>query len=562
MSPFFKKDHDAKEEDQQTHEWLIPEDTRKQLTKIFDSLPNTVSLQVFTQEGVNDVYNEYLVKLVTDVSKLSPKLEAGFHALDSEEATKYGVATSPTLLVSPDKYRIRFTGVPLGEEGKSFIESIIMASSGDSGLSKASKEALAELTESREVSVFVTPTCPYCPGQVVNAFRCAVERPDLISAECVEASENQGLAAKYDVGPVPHTIINETYNGLGLMPEERFVAELITLQTAEEALDQHWADEDARTAGGGHLDVVELDLVIIGAGPGGLAAGIYAVRSGLKSVILEKAVVGGQVALTPVVENYPSFHSVSGKKLMDIMSEHAREYTDIHEGESVAEIKVGRNIEVYTNKAVYLAKALILCTGSTWKKIGAPGEDEFFGHGVNFCATCDGYLYKGKEVAVVGGGNTALTDALHLKNIGADVTIIHRRDAFRAEKHLQESVEKEQIPVIWNHVVSEIRGEDGHVTNLLLTNTQDGSEQVLEVDGMFVAIGQLPNIDLAEQIGLSKTPDGWLEVDRAMRTNIPRIYAAGDVTGGVQQIVTAVGEGTTAALSAFEDIMHPYWKKS
>ncbi len=560
MSPFFKKDSDKKEDEQQAQEWLIPDDTRKQLAKIFEALPNTVSLQVFTQEGINDVYNDYLVKLVTDVSKISPKIEAGFHALDSEEARKYDVATSPTLLVNPEKYRIRFTGVPLGEEGKSFIESIILASSGESGLGKNSKEALAELQEKRDVRVFVTPTCPYCPGQVVNAFRCAIERPDLISAECVEASENPGLTAKYDVGPVPHTVINDSYNGLGLMPEERFVAELITLQTAEEALDQQWAEEDAH--GHGHPDVVELDLVIIGAGPGGLAAGIYAVRSGLKSVILEKAVVGGQVALTPVVENYPSFHSVSGKKLMDIMSEHAREYTEIHEGESVAEIKVGRNIEVYTNKAVYLAKALILCTGSTWKKIGAPGEDEFFGHGVNFCASCDGYMYKGKEVAVIGGGNTALTDALHLKNLGADVTIIHRRDAFRAEKHLQDSVERENIPIIWNHVVSEVRGKDGHATELLLTNTQDGSEQVLGIDGMFVAIGQQPNVELAEQIGLRKTPDGWLEVDRAMRTNIPRIYAAGDVTGGVQQIVTAVGEGTTAALSAFEDIMNPYWKKT
>ncbi len=560
MSPFFKKDSDKKEDEQQAHEWLIPEDTRKQLSKMFEALPNPVSLQVYTQEGHNDVYNEYLVKLVTDVGKISSKIETSFHDLDSDEARKYGVATSPTLLVSPEKYRIRFSGVPLGEEGKSFIESILLASSGESGLSKTSKEALAELQEARDVSVFVTPTCPYCPGQVVNAFRCAVERPDLISAECVEASENPDLTTKYEVGPVPHTVINDSYKGLGLMPEERFVAELITLQTAEEALDQHWAEQDAH--GHGQTDVIELDLVIIGAGPAGLAAGIYAVRSGLKSVILEKAVVGGQVALTPVVENYPSFHSVSGKKLMDIMSEHAREYTEIHEGESVAEIKVGRHIEVYTNKAVYLAKALILCTGSTWKKIGAPGEDEFFGHGVNFCASCDGYMYKGKEVAVVGGGNTALTDALHLKNLGADVTIIHRRDAFRAEKHLQDSVEREEIPVIWNHVVSEVRGKDGHASELLLTNTQDGTEQVLGIDGVFVAIGQQPNVDLAEQIGLRKTPDGWLEADRAMRTNIPRIYAAGDVTGGVQQIVTAVGEGTTAALSAFEDIMHPYWKKS
>lgn len=563
MSPLFKKD---KQNGQQEDEWFIPEDGRKQLDKFFEHLQGPVELAVFTEEGTNDVYNEYMVKFMRDIDRLSEKVSTSFHDLDSPEAKQYGVETSPTLLLNPEKYDIRFQGAPLGEEGRSFVEAMMLVSTGKSGLSTVSKKMLDELKEERRVQVFVNPSCPYCPGQVINAFRAAVEKPELIKAACVETSENPELALQYNVGSVPHTVVNEELSMLGLEPEERFIAELLTLKSADELLSEE--DEHAQHLEHEHfhehehdVEVEEKDLVIIGAGPAGLTAGIYAERSGLSSVILEKAIIGGQVALTPTVENYPGFANVAGKKLMDIMSEHAREYTDIREGESVQEIKVGRNIEVYTNHGVYLARALLLCTGATWRKLGAPGEDRYFGFGVNYCASCDGYLYKGRKVFIVGGGNTALTDALHLKNLGVDVTIVHRRDVFRAEKQLQESVQREQIPVLWNQEVEEILGDEQRVTGVRLRNTQDGANREEEVDGVFVAIGLDANVELATQIGVTLDGQGYIKVDRQMRTNIPRIYAAGDVTGGVMQIVTAIGEGSTAALSAFEDLANPYWVK-
>jgi thioredoxin reductase (NADPH) len=245
---------------------------------------------------------------------------------------------------------------------------------------------------------------------------------------------------------------------------------------------------------------------------------------------------------------------------MDIMSEHAREYVTIMEGEQVDEIKIGRNIEVFTNRGAYVARGLILATGGSYRSLGVPGEDKYYGKGVNYCATCDGYLFKGKKVAIVGGGNTALTDALHLKNLGVDVTIIHRRDEFRAQQHLRDSVEQEDVHVLWNTVVDEIRGDGKHVTTLALRNVGDDSETELPVDGVFVAIGQDVNTELAKMIGLTLTDKGFVQADASMRTNIPRIYAAGDIVGGVQQIVTAIGEGSVAAMSAFEDMSHPYWK--
>ncbi len=551
MSPLFKKDKKDNEQ-----EWFIPEDGRKQLDKYFKLFKDPVELVVFTEDGTNDAYNEYMVKFVHDLDRLSDLITVKEYDLESEEAKKFGVETSPTLLLNPDTYHIRFLGAPLGEEGRSFVQAMLMVSTGDSALSDTSKDILEKLDEERHVQVFVSPTCPYCPGQVINAFKCAIEKPDLVKAECVETGENPELAMQYNVGSVPHTVINDALSTLGLEPEERFVAELVTMKDAEELMGEHGEHHHE------HHNLEEVDLVIVGAGPAGLTAGIYAERSGLSSVILEKGAIGGQVSLTPVVENYPGFANVAGKKLMDIMSEHAREYANILEGEEVQEIKVGRDIEVHTNRTVFVAKALIIATGATWRKLGVPGEDQYFGFGVNYCASCDGYLYKGRKVGIVGGGNTALTDALHLKNLGVDVTIIHRRDSFRAEQHLQEAVEKSEVPVLWNREVEEILGnEDNKVRAARLKNTKSGEKEEFELDGLFVAIGLDPNVELATQIGLSLDEKGYIKVDRNMRTSIPRIYAAGDVTGGVQQIVTAIGEGSTAALSTFEDIANPYWKR-
>lgn len=404
----------------------------------------------------------------------------------------------------------------------------------------------------------------------MSAIKCAIAKPDLVKAECIEMNENPELTDHYNIGSVPHTIFNKgAHEGLGLMPEERFVVELAYLKSAEELLEagELPGQEEGKTPSGyGTIEPGEVDLVIIGAGPAGLTAGIYAVRAGLKAVVLEKNIAGGQVALTPVVENYPGFSTVPGKQLMDIMGEHAREYVPVHEGEGVDSIEMGdlskgETITVNTNRGTYSAKAVVLSMGAAYRKLGATGEDTYFGRGINYCASCDGYLYKGKSVAIIGGGNTALTDALHLKNLGVDVTIVHRRDTFRAQKPLQDSVEREGIPVIWNTVVDEIEGDGRRVSNLKLRNMMTRAITDLKVDGAFIAIGQEPATDLAKSLSVELKSDGFVKVGSDMRTNVPRIYAAGDLTGGLQQIVTAIGEGSIAAMSAFEDISHPYWKE-
>lgn len=535
-------------------EWFLPEDSRKHLTDHFSKMPGNVHFEVFTSEEINAPFNEYLLKFVKDLDRLSDKISYEEFSLDSDQARQREVDASPTLLVNPDDYDIRFLGAPLGEEGQSFITAIMLASFGQSGLSEESRNLLAELDEPRSVDVFVSPTCPYCPGQVINAIKCAIEKPGLVRARCVETGENEELSRSHNVGSVPLTVVDDGEHRMdGLFPEQRFVVELVTKQSAENFTHSHGA--------GDMQNAEEVDLVIIGGGPAGLTAGIYAERAGLTAVVLEKNLVGGQIATTPTVENYPGFPSVPGMQLVDIMARHAREYTTVREGEEAVEIKVGRNIEVISNMRHYVARALVLSTGAVYRRLGVPGEDEYWGKGVSFCASCDAFLYKGKKAAVVGGGNTALTDALHLKSLGVDVTIIHRRDSFRAQQALVDSVQEQGIPVLWNTVVESIEGESEELTHLRVRNVADDSQTDIPVNAVFMAIGQVPGNDLARMIGLKTDDAGFVEVDSRMRTSIPRIYAAGDIVGGLQQIVTAIGEGSVAAMSAFEDLSSPYWKK-
>jgi thioredoxin reductase (NADPH) len=304
---------------------------------------------------------------------------------------------------------------------------------------------------------------------------------------------------------------------------------------------------------------MKYDLIIVGAGPAGLSAGIYGVRSGLSTLVLEKAIAGGLVGEAPLIENYPGLGAVKGMDLVKKLKEHASKYVDIKEFEPVKEIKIGRDIQVGTEKGEYLTKAVIIATGTTYRKLGVRGEEKFFGKGVSYCAVCDGFLFKGKKVAVVGGGNTAVMDAIHLDSLGCDVTLIHRRDKLRAEEYIQKRLSG-KVKLCLNSEVKEIVG-NGSVKRIRVWDTKKKSEKELEVAAVFLSIGWIPNNMLATKIGVRIDEGGYVLTDKTQRTNVPRVYVAGDVTGGVKQMVVACSEGAIAALSAFEDIKSPYWVK-
>lgn len=517
---------------------------RKVLKDTFaKNLKDPVVVMIFTQEGQNDQYNAVAVDLLKEMSEVDGRIKVSLHKIGDAESKKYNVMRSPTVLIGPDKYNIRFTGAPLGEEGRTLIMSLIMASNNAPFLTPASIAKIKGLNEKREVMVFVSPSCPYCPQQSAYAVASAVARPGVVGAEIIEIYENRDIAEELGAMSVPKTFINSTMTSEGLEPEERFIESLIAGGPAGFMA----AEDEGRR---------EFDLVILGGGPAGLTAAIYAGRSGLDCIVLEKSVLGGQIALTPVVENYTGFPQIAGKTLVELMAQQAMQYAPVMAGIGVQSASVASDglFEVNTTKGVFKSKALILATGASNRKLNVPGEKRLAGRGVSYCATCDGYMFKDKrDVIVVGGGNSALTDALYLDSIGAKVTIAHRSGEFKAEAHLKKSLVERKIPVLYNHRVKEINGERV-VKSALLEDVNSGASRTVKTDAVFIAIGYDPNIEIATMLGLKMTADGYIWTDPQQRTSMPFVFAAGDVTGGVKQITVAVGQGSVAAITAFEDM--------
>jgi thioredoxin reductase (NADPH) len=306
------------------------------------------------------------------------------------------------------------------------------------------------------------------------------------------------------------------------------------------------------------------DIIIIGAGSAGLSAGIYAVRSGLRTLILEEKLAGGTIADASTVVNYPGFAEISGGELAEKMTSHCRKVgAIIHDLEPVTELEfMGEKKIVKTSKASYEAMAVIFSTGSHYKEVGVKGEKEFRGRGVSYCGVCDGPFFKGKRVLIIGGGNTAATTILYLSGIAAEVVVVHRKAGFRAEECLVGDIAARQnIKVLWNTEVQEIKG-DKQVTQVTLIDNISGKTSELSVDAVFVQVGEAPNSQLAKAAGIETDEHGYIKVNMNQQTNLSGVFAAGDVTDQpIKQVGTAVGQGITAALEAYSYIRRPYYKK-
>jgi thioredoxin reductase (NADPH) len=526
---------------------MTEQDKESQLVEVFKKMPHEIPLLLFTSPGRNDPFWEGARQLIRSIREVAPKVTLREYDLGHKVAREWNADFSPTLLLDPERYNVRWMGAPIGEEGRTFVEALIIMGYGESGLSLESRKVIQRIDSSRDIKVFVSPTCPYCPQQAVNALKAAVERPEIISLVIIDIQAYPEMAEKYSAHSVPQTFANDVLIAQGAQPEELFMASLEKMEQQTVYIPESDAEE------------VETDLVIVGGGPAGLTAGIYAARSGLNSVVIEKGALGGQVATTPIVENYPGFSQVGGKTLVDILVSHALEYANIFPGEEVMEIKPGNPIIVMTSRRKFTAKAVLLATGANHRPLGAPGETRLSGRGVSYCSTCDGPLFKEKKVIIVGGGDSAVTEALHLHHIGVDVTLVHRRDTLRAQEHLAKSLRESNIPVMLDTEVKEIVGRD-RVEEVVVLHHLSGESSRLPVDGVFIAIGYEPAVELARKVGVELSPEGYINRDERHRTNIPGIYSAGDVEGGYKQIVTAAGQGSEAALSIFEDLMNPYWK--
>ena len=297
------------------------------------------------------------------------------------------------------------------------------------------------------------------------------------------------------------------------------------------------------------------DVTIIGGGPAGLTAGLYAARAGLKSLLLERGIFGGQIVNARLVENYPGFpEGISGPELGEFMRRQATKFGLEAFNTEVTGMRTGDAYEISTTEGNIQTKSIIIAAGSEYRKLAVAGEEKLSGRGVSYCATCDGFFFRDREVAVVGGGDTAVTDALELAQHCRKVYIIHRRDQLRATKTLQEKAfSQPKIELVWNSVVDEIVG-DKMLNSLRLRNVKTGQSSDLEVDGTFVAVGLKPNSQVFSQL-VTLDEARFIVTDEMMRTSAPGIFAAGDVRhNSFRQVITAAGDGASAAMSAFKYI--------
>ncbi len=297
-------------------------------------------------------------------------------------------------------------------------------------------------------------------------------------------------------------------------------------------------------------------VLIIGSGPAGYTAAVYASRAMLAPILVQGMQPGGQLTITTEVENWPGDTSVQGPDLMIRMEEHAREMGAEIVIDTITDLDLSKRpfTAVADSGTVFTADAVILATGAQAKWLGLPSEEKFKGFGVSACATCDGFFYRGKEVVVIGGGNTAVEEALFLTNFASKVTVIHRRDSFRAEKILQDRLFKHpKVEVLWHHTVEEVLGTETPlgVTGLRTRNVQTGAEQIVPADGFFVAIGHAPASELVKD-QLTLHNGGYVKVEPgSTRTSIPGVFAAGDLTDHIyRQAITSAGMGCMAALDA------------
>jgi len=299
----------------------------------------------------------------------------------------------------------------------------------------------------------------------------------------------------------------------------------------------------------------QYDVVIIGGGPGGLTAGIYTARSGLKTLLIEKEMFGGQIVNTTSLDNYPGFpDGISGYDLIDLMLKQTEKYGLETKLAEATGIKPGKVHEISTTDGTFFAKTIIIAAGADYVKLGHEREQELVGRGISYCATCDGFFFANRKVAVIGGGDTAITDALELAKHATVVNVIHRRDQLRADPSLQKKAfDEPRINFVWDSVVADILG-DNMVNGLKLKNVKTDQLSDLEVDGVFVAIGVKPNSEYFTGV-IDIDEAGYVVVDQLMATSVPGIYAIGDIRkNSSRQVATAVGDGATAAINAFKYI--------
>lgn len=534
---------------------ILDKETKKELEKILVNLKNPVKMVFFTQKNECHLCH-HQHELVEELAGMSDKLSLEVYDFvkDRNKVTQYGIDKIPALAIVGEKdYGIRFFGVTAGYEFSSLLDALLMVSSGNSGLDPSMKQSLKLIQKPVHLQVMVTVTCPYCPKSVHIAQQFAMES-EFIRGDMVEVSGFPHIAQKYQVQGVPRTVINEVGFYEGALPEEMAFLEI--LKTVEPETMERIEEEFAKTQPQKAVKKADPDhtyeTIIIGAGPAGLSAAIYAARKALDVLIISKT-LGGQIYYTASVENYLGFPGIDGREMIDRFVKHARSYPVAeYLGDIVTGItKEGGDYIIHMEKGkAFRSKSVIYTAGKEYRRLGVPGEDRFIGNGIAFCATCDAPLYKDKIVAVVGGGNSALTAVRDLIPYARLIYLIHRREDFRGDEVLLEELKKvDKVKIFTPWVAVEFTGTK-KLSSMRIVKTDASDMQDIMVDGVFLEIGLTPNSDSVKGL-LELNKYAEVPVTCENKTSMEGFFAAGDVTDvSEKQISVAVGEGAKAAITA------------
>lgn len=509
---------------------MLDTNIKTQLKAYFEKIESPIVLEATLDDSTQSAQ---MLELLNEVAEQSTKLTVKTSG-SSKNIPSFTVGKADEVA------RIAFSGLPMGHEMTSFILAILQASGYPPKVEQDVIESIRGLEGKKCFQTFISLSCHNCPD-VVQALNLMAALNPNIEHEMIDGALFQGLVDQYQIMAVPTVILNGEVFGQGRMSVEEIAAKLDTNSSARDA--EKLNAKDA------------YDSLIIGGGPAGASAAIYSARKGIRTGVVAQK-FGGQVADTVGIENFISVKETEGPKLVIALEQHVKEYeVDVMNLQTATSLsKAGDEITItLENGATLKSKTVILSTGARWREMNVPGEQEYRGKGVAYCPHCDGPLYKGKRVAVIGGGNSGVEAAIDLAGIVSHVTLVEFDTKLRADAVLQKKMySMPNVTVITNALSKEVLGANGKVTTLRYEDRANNQMHDVALEGIFVQIGLLPNTDWLKGV-IDLSPRGEVIIDQKGETSMPGVFAAGDCTTvPYKQIIIAMGEGAKASLSAFD----------
>ena len=513
---------------------MLDDNLRAQLKQYLERLSRSVEITAYTDDGDR---SKEMLTFLGELKSASNKISVTQGSDPSKRVPSFALAT-------PDAdIHLEFAGIPLGHEFSSLVLALLQVGGVAPKLTEDTIEQIRSIDGTHKFETFFSLSCQNCPDVVQALNLLAVLNPN-IEHVAIDGAFFQDEVESREVMSVPSVFLNGEHFASGRMGIEEIIAKLDTGASEREAEKLKAKDP--------------FDMLIVGGGPAGAAAAIYSARKGIRTGVVSER-FGGQVLDTMAIENFISVPETEGPKMATAMEQHVMEYdVDVMKLQTAAKLVQGDEyLEVHLDSGAALkAKSLVLATGARWRQMGVPGEEEYRNKGVAYCPHCDGPLYKGKRVAVIGGGNSGVEAAIDLAGIVEHVTLLEFDKAMRADAVLQRKLlSLPNVKVLTSAQTTEVLGDGNKVQGLQYKDRNTGDVHDIELEGIFVQIGLLPNSEWLKGT-LELSDRGEIVVDDRARTSMPGVFAAGDVTTTpYKQIIIAMGQGSTAALSAFDHLM-------